>query len=208
MNEKDDSIVPDSVSSQSEPHTVSPILIIFGITGIVGLVIALILVLTSNQPPDEIVNQTIYPTPEIPYPLNDWRAEDFTLQDLDGNTVSLSDFEGRIVFVNVWHTACEPCVREMPAFEQFIREQGEDGVMILAVNQLGQTESEIRPFLANLGVSNLTILLDPDFIVRDKFPYNFFPTTYVIDQQGMVRFFKVGEVNIHQMRQWAEQLEG
>lgn len=187
--------------------TVSPILVIFGITGIVGLVIALILMVTSNQLPDDKLNQTVYPTPEIPHPLNDWRVDDFTLQNLDGESVRLSDFAGRIVFLNVWHTACEPCVREMPAFEQFIREQGEDGVMILAVNQLAQTEAEIRPFLDNLGVSNLTILLDPEFVIRDKFPYNFFPTTYVIDQQGMVRFFKVGEVNIHQMRQWVEQLE-
>lgn len=187
--------------------TVSPILVIFGITGIVGLVIALILMVTSNQLPDDTLNQTVYPTPEIPHPLNDWRADDFTLQNLDGESVRLSDFAGRIVFLNVWHTACEPCVREMPAFEQFTREQDENGVMILAVNQLAQTEAEIRPFLDNLGVSNLTILLDPEFVIRDKFPYNFFPTTYVIDQQGMVRFFKVGEVNIHQMRQWVEQLE-
>ncbi|MCU0481621.1 MAG: TlpA family protein disulfide reductase [Anaerolineae bacterium] len=191
-----------------ENSTVSPILVIFGITGIVGMVIALILLITSTQPPDDTLNQTVdYPTPELPRPLNEWRAEDFTLQNLDGESVSLSDFAGRIVFLNVWHTACEPCVREMPAFEQFMREQGEDGVMILAINQLGQTEAEIRPFLANIGISNLTILLDPDFTIMDKFPYNFFPTTYVIDQQGMVRFFKIGEVDIHQMRQWVEQLE-
>ncbi|MDZ4670418.1 MAG: TlpA disulfide reductase family protein [Phototrophicales bacterium] len=195
--------------NDNDPKTVSPFLIIFGITGLVGLVIAIMLFLGEASPPaDGDTVQAVPTTPAPPRPLNDWRAEDFALQNLDGELVSLSDFSGRVVFVNMWHTACEPCVREMPAFQQFMSEQGENGAMILAVNQLGQTPNEIRPFLDNIGVSNITVLIDPDFILRDKFPYNFFPTTYVIDKEGMVRFFKVGELDIAQMRQWAEQLEG
>jgi len=189
------------------PPTVSPVVVIFGITGIVGLVIALILIFSEVRPPADNLSQAVPTTPAPPRALNDWRADDFALQNLDGELVSLSDFAGRVVFLNVWHTACEPCVREMPAFQQFMSEQDEDGVMILAVNQLGQTAEEIIPFLERIGVSNLTVLTDPDFILMDKFPYNFFPTTYVIDKEGMVRFFKVGEVDIDQMRQWAEQLE-
>ncbi|PJF30658.1 MAG: hypothetical protein CUN52_03715 [Phototrophicales bacterium] len=195
-------------NTNDEPKTVSPLLVIFGITGIVGVMVALMLIFTEPRQPAQDTVRPIPTTPSPPRPLNDWRAQDFALQDLDGNTVRLSDFSGRVVFLNMWHTACEPCVREMPAFDQFMREQGDDGAVVLAVNQLAQTEADIRPFLDRLGVSRLIVLLDPDFLMTDLYPYNFFPTTYVIDPQGMVRFFKVGELDLAQMRLWAEQLEG
>lgn len=198
----------ESDTDNSDPKTVSPLLVIFGITGIVGVMVALMLIFAEPRQPAQDTVNIVPTTPAPPRPLNDWRAEDFALQDLDGNTVRLSDFSGRVVFLNMWHTACEPCVREMPAFDQFMREQGDDGAVVLAVNQLAQTETDIRPFLQNLGVSHFTVLLDPDFLMTDLYPYNFFPTTYVIDPQGMVRFFRVGEIDLVQMRQWAEQLEG
>lgn len=187
----------------------SPILILFGITGIIGLVVALMLILgekpnpTANIDVGDAVDLT---TSQAPIAFNDWQADDFALQNLQGETVRLSDFRGRIVFLNLWHTACEPCVREMPAFQQFMREQGADGTMILAINQLGQTAEEIIPFLARINVSDVTVLLDPDFSIAEKFPYNFFPTTYVIDSNGMVRFFKIGELDITQMRAWVSQI--
>ncbi len=195
-------------SETADPKTVSPLLVIFGITGIVGVMVALLLIFAEPRQPAQDTVNIVLTTPAPPRPLNDWQAEDFALQDLDGNTVRLSDFRGRVVFLNMWHTACEPCVREMPAFDQFMREQGDGGAVVLAVNQLAQTEADIRPFLENLGVSRFIVLLDPDFLMTDLYPYNFFPTTYVIDPQGMVRFFKVGEIDLAQMRQWAEQLEG
>lgn len=186
----------------------SPLLILFGITGIVGLVIALMLIL-GERPADFTIDDVVdMTTPEAPRLLNDWQADDFALLNLQGETVRLSDFAGRVVFINLWHTACEPCVREMPAFQQFTREQGDDGAVILAINQLGQTAEEITEFLERINVTDVTILLDPNFVIPDKFPYNFFPTTYVIDTEGMVRFFKIGEVDVLQMRQWVELVGG
>ena len=77
-----------------------------------------------------------------------WRPT-FELPLLDGVTlVSPSDYAGRPLFLNFWATWCQPCVRELPAFEEFIAEHSadENGPALLTIN-LGETAAEISGFL-------------------------------------------------------------
>jgi peroxiredoxin len=120
-------------------------------------------------------------------------APAFTLRGLEGGTYRLSDFRGRIVFLNVWATWCPPCREEMPSMERLYRRlQGTDFVM-LAVSVDDGVE-RVRQFVAQ---ANLTfpILLDPQGSVPPRYGVTGFPETFVIDREGNVIHHTVGPEN-------------
>ena len=96
----------------------SPILIVFLIFPILGILAAVALALSSG-----VAANTPVPTPESitlqQTSLIDKPAPNFELASLDGPRQRLSSYRGRTVFINFWATWCEPCKRELPAFMQF-----------------------------------------------------------------------------------------
>ncbi|NJN37222.1 MAG: TlpA family protein disulfide reductase, partial [Nitrospiraceae bacterium] len=118
--------------------------------------------------------------------LMNFTAPAFAVSDLDGQPVNLDDYTGRVVFLNFWTTDCPPCVRELPAFEQFAREQGETGAAVLTVN-MGDSETLIREFLAEHGISGLRVALDTEGDVGQQYGIMARPVTYIIDAAGIVR---------------------
>lgn len=121
---------------------------------------------------------------------------DFTLPALTGDPISLTDYAGRVVFLNFWATWCEPCKRELPAFVEFMREQtGPTDPVILAVN-LEETPEQIYQFMAEEGLdlSGLPILLDADGATADRYGVFNIPVTFVIDEAGIVRYPSYGEL--------------
>ena len=137
----------------------------------------------SPQP----VMRLITPTP-YEHPLVGQMAPNFELPALDGGTMRLSSLRGRVVFVNLWATWCEPCRREFPAFEAFSAQQ--DEAMILAVNQ-GETPEQVRRFLNELGVQQVPALLDA-----------LVPSTFVISPAGTVAAFHLGEITLDELHQY------
>jgi thiol-disulfide isomerase/thioredoxin len=132
----------------------------------------------------------------------------FELATLNGGQVSLSDYEGRIVFLNFWATWCEPCQRELPAFEEFTRANtGNNSPIILAVN-LQETVPEIRSYLQAAGVDGFHVLLDSDGTVADSYGVFQLPVTFVIDQQGVVRYPKYGEMKLEELNSYVDALSG
>jgi peroxiredoxin len=132
---------------------------------------------------------------------------DFSLPDLTrGDMVRLSDFSGRPVFLNFWATWCEPCKRELPAFEQFTAEQGEDGAAVLAVNT-GEDAATVRDFLQAQGVSGLRVLLDPEATAADQYGVYQIPVTFVIDAAGFVRYPHYGEMTAEDLAGYLTALE-
>lgn len=182
----------------------SPILIVFLIFPVLGVLAAIALAISSgvgaNMP---------LPTPE-PITLQstslvDKPAPNFELASLDGSRLRLSSFRGRPVFVNFWATWCEPCLRELPAFEQFQAEQGADGAMILAVN-VAETSETVTQYFAEQGISGLTVMLDENQDVSSAFAIDRFPTTFVIDAAGVIRFKYYGEMTHEDMTAALEKL--
>ena len=108
---------------------------------------------------------------------------DFTLTSLDGKTVSLSDYQGRVVFLNFWATWCVPCEKELPEFQQFQAQQPPDGAVILAVN-VQESADQVTSFLTDHDISGLTVLLDSDSSVANSYGIYNLPVTFVIDQNG------------------------
>jgi peroxiredoxin len=112
-------------------------------------------------------------------------APDFALPDLDGRVHRLSDFRGKLVFLNVWTTWCPPCRMEMPLMERlYQRLQGRDFVM-LAVSQDEAGVSTVRAFVEQMKLS-FPVLVDPAGIVSTRYGVTGYPETFLIDQSGNV----------------------
>lgn len=129
-------------------------------------------------------------TPSEAAPEVGRRAPDFELSDLNGQSVSLSDFRGQQVLLNFWATWCGPCRFEMPFLEQVHREQSADGLVVLGVN-IGETTEEVEQFAADFGLS-FTVLLDSDQQVALMYNVRSIPTTLLIDKDGIIRDRKIG----------------
>ena len=127
-------------------------------------------------------------------------AIDFELSDLEGKTVKLSDYKGKIVFVNFWATWCPPCMKEMPEFNEASKEFDKNGdAILLAVNLTTggaqrETEEKVRKFIDDTGYT-MKVLLDKTGKVADQYKIYSIPTTYVIDQDGNVITYYEGAIS-------------
>ena len=106
------------------------------------------------------------------------------LKDVFGNTVSLSDFRGNIVFLNFWATWCPPCVIEMPSMQKLHRRFKDRNFVMVAINSQ-ETDAQVKSFFDKYKLS-FTALLDSSGEVGTWFDVNAFPTTFVLDKQGRI----------------------
>src|SRR5574340_310830 len=87
-------------------------------------------------------------------------APDFQLPDLNDNQLRLSDYRGKVVFLNFWATWCKPCREEMPSMEVLYKNFEKDGLVILADSiDLVTTKKEIPPFVKGLNLT-FPVLVD------------------------------------------------
>lgn len=111
-------------------------------------------------------------------------APDFTLANPDGKKLSLKDYRGKLVFVNFWATWCEFCREEMPAMERLYQEFKGKGFEILAVN-VKDKRSDALAFVKKLKLT-YPIMMDPEGEIGLLYGAFGMPTTYLIDEKGMV----------------------
>ena len=129
-------------------------------------------------------------------------APDFDLTDMNGNRVNLSDFRGSIVFLNFWATWCPPCKAEMPHMERIHKNYKDKGVAVLAVN-VTTTEgklSDVKGFVTKMGLT-FPIVLDIEGVVNKQYQIMAYPTTFMIDKQGVIRQRFLGAVSYDTMKQ-------
>jgi peroxiredoxin len=115
----------------------------------------------------------------------DLPAPDFTLPGITKEMISLSDFRGDVVLVNVWATWCPPCVYEMPSMEKLHRQFKSDHFKILAVSIDTSGARAVAPYMKN---HNLTFqaLVDPAGTILTIYGINSIPQSFVIDKQGYI----------------------
>ena len=119
-------------------------------------------------------------------------AQDFTLQDLDGKQVKLSDYRGKVVLLTFWATWCGPCKKEMPVLQKFLAANEDKGVAVLAINTEGFTSrSKVKPFLEKEGIEALKVLFGDDEQLS-SYNYAAIPALYVIDREGRVAHARTG----------------
>lgn len=109
---------------------------------------------------------------------------DFTLETLDGQTVSLADYKGKVVVLNFFATWCPPCKAEMPHLQAF-HEQAPNDVVLLGVNLTKRDDGleVLEQFLHDYEVT-YPVLLDKQDEVGDLYEVLSIPTTYILDRQG------------------------
>ncbi len=116
-------------------------------------------------------------------------APDFELETLTGETIRLSDLQGKPVLVNFWATWCAPCVLEMPNFQKYY-ENHPGQFEVLAINY-DESKDDVAEFIRDMGVT-FPVLFDTDFKVHGVYRFPGYPTSYIIDRLGVVRFQHVG----------------
>ena len=111
---------------------------------------------------------------------------------LEGEALSLSDFEGKPLLVNFWATWCPPCLAEMPLIQDYA-DQYQGQLVILAINA-GEDEAVVRDFVTQHNL-RLTFLLDPTNSAAKYFRVYGFPTSLFFDEDGVLQSTHIGELN-------------
>jgi thiol-disulfide isomerase/thioredoxin len=104
------------------------------------------------------------------------------LKDLNGNLVSLSDFRGRIVFLNFWTTWCPTCRIEMPSMEKLHQKFKGKDFAVVTVN-IQESVSQVKKFFKMFNLT-FTALLDTTGEVATGFSIRSIPTTFILDKDG------------------------
>ena len=113
---------------------------------------------------------------------------DFTLTDIDGNQVSLSQYVGKgPILLSFWATWCKPCVSEMPHLQRMYEARKGSGFMVLAISLDGpETEAEVSPFIKTKGFT-FPVLIDTETRAASLYnPRRAAPYTVIIDRRGKV----------------------
>ncbi|MBN1668401.1 MAG: TlpA family protein disulfide reductase [Anaerolineales bacterium] len=130
-------------------------------------------------------------------------APEFRLETLAGDMVSLVDFHGQIVLLNFWATWCAPCRLEMPDFQERVERYPEE-LVVVAVNY-DEDPTAVQAFMDELNL-DFVFLLDPGGTVNQQYRVRGYPSSYLIDPQGTVRFQHIGLMTGGQLDEYLVQL--
>ena len=111
-------------------------------------------------------------------------APDFTLTNLDGEEVSLSDYRDKYVLINFWTTWCPNCLAELPFLED-LQNNYPDDVKVLAVN-FGEGQGTINEFMDDMEFEDFMVLIDENQAVGREYLVRGVPTNVFIDRDGTV----------------------
>ena len=133
-------------------------------------------------------------------------APDFRLLDLEGQPHRLSEIDGPIV-LNFWASWCEPCIEEMPEFEEVSQELA-GRVTFIGVND-GESPETAREFAEDVTGVTYLVLLDPtSSMTNGPYPLVGRPTTFFIGADGIIEDLWVGILNLKQIREFVAELTG
>ncbi|MCX7921140.1 MAG: TlpA family protein disulfide reductase [Clostridia bacterium] len=160
----------------------------------------------SNQAPSQGFTAADEP---IPITQN-IAAPDFTLANLNGETVSLSDYKGKVVFLNFWATWCGPCRSEIPDLDEASKElEKGDSAVFLAINLtdgVRETENVVKNFVQDNKLS-FNVLLDHETRIAELYGVESIPTTFVINKDGTLYGYRVGPISKQTILNVAERLK-
>jgi len=118
-------------------------------------------------------------------------AADFTAAGLSTPSVRLSDFRGKVVFVNFWATWCAPCKEEMPSMERLYRRYKGQGFRIVGVSVDTTDAAGVAAFVKALGLT-FPIALDPRMEVAERYKVRALPSSFLIDRAGNLAGIALG----------------
>jgi len=114
-------------------------------------------------------------------------APDFSIKDLEGNTLSLASYKGKVLVINFWATWCPPCRREIPDFIAVYKELKAEGLEILGLSVDETTAPALLDWVRKQGMNYPVALATPE-IVKAYEPGDFIPATIIVDRKGQIRY--------------------
>jgi thiol-disulfide isomerase/thioredoxin len=121
-------------------------------------------------------------------------APDWTLPDLDGKTAKLADFKGKVLVIDFWGTWCGPCRQELPLVQK-IYERYRERVAFVGINWERDTgpdmNNRVRSYMTSTGLT-FPCVLDADRAAQIAYEVEGFPSLFVIDRSGKIRYKNVG----------------
>jgi peroxiredoxin len=118
---------------------------------------------------------------------------DFTLENLDGDDISLSDFEGQTIVLNFWATWCGPCIQEMPSMEKLYRDLHDEGFVVIAVD-VRDTKESVKKIISSSEIT-FPVLLDTTGKIGKIYEASSIPLSYLIDTKGYVVGVVLGAIH-------------
>lgn len=135
------------------------------------------------------------------------QAPDFTVYDKDNNPVKLSDFRGKPVILNFWASWCGPCVSEMPEFQEFYDQYGEDihFVLVNLTDGSQETVETASKFVSDQGYT-FPIYIDKDLDAAAAYAVNAVPVSYFLDAEGYLVVWAQGALTGDMLQQGVDKL--
>jgi peroxiredoxin len=132
-------------------------------------------------------------TPGAAAPLAGHYAPKAMLTDLSGNQVALSSLRGKVVILNFWYVACEPCRLEMPALERYYQAHKSEGFVVVGAN-IADDSQATRRFVATIGIS-YPIFRDLGQRAYTTYQVGKTPSSFFIDHDGVIRQIVAGPLD-------------
>ncbi|KPJ59483.1 MAG: hypothetical protein AMS15_06910 [Planctomycetes bacterium DG_23] len=129
-------------------------------------------------------------------------APAFELLDFEGNTVSLADFQGKVVFLDFWATWCGPCVYAVPCVQALYEKYKDKGVVVIGMNVSDDPEAA-KKFAEEKGLTYTHLFADE---ISDVYPVSGIPTFFIIDQEAIVRYQRSGFLPGLE-KEWGKEIE-
>jgi peroxiredoxin len=160
---------------------------------------------SGSSDPDIAQSTAAHPTSTMaPAPIVGAPAPDFELEDPQGEIYRLREQRGGVVLLNFWATWCGPCRVEMPALQDKYEQWREAGFTILGVN-FDENAADVREFKEELGLG-FPLLLDPGGRVQSLYNIRGYPSTVIVDAQGVIRIIHIGIITEGQLQDYLAQV--
>ena len=131
---------------------------------------------------------------------------DLPLQTVDGQTLRLADWHGKVVLVNFWATWCPPCLEEIPALIRFQARYADTGVAVVGINSMDQvSQAQLAQFVAQYHINYPVVQGDPDRLesLAEGLGGLFgLPITKLLDRQGRLVGSHVGGLTEQELQEW------
>ena len=121
-------------------------------------------------------------------------APNIALPGLDGRTVDLKDYRGKVVFLNIWATWCPTCREEMPSMERLYQELKGEAFEILAVSVDKTGAKAVAPFMKSHKLS-FPALLDPEGTIAKPYGVTGVPESFIISKEGIIERIVIGPID-------------